>query len=198
MVDLMDLVRPANASATLANGAGYAYFKRYEWIAYPSDQPDMLIPDPESEDGKGTKLIPAPWWRAEFVGFRARILVNPNGAQLRYEQEMYKQHARHTIKESEYLAAVADRVAEWDIVLVDEAGERAPLASPKEMGWEAFLELPPLLLTWLMIEVRTAHLPKAMMSGGSSAGPPASATDRTPDHPDPALPTSSSKPPDTD
>jgi hypothetical protein len=75
------------------------YASRYEW--FTCDEPAEIE-------------------RAEREGdtpFRARILVNPNGNQIRAEAQARKSLLLQTTTELEYLAILAERVIDWELQL---------------------------------------------------------------------------------
>lgn len=193
MSDLQELLSPRSSAgvAVAANGhPGFVFRKIWEWTSYPDEQPILSIKrtDPETDE-ELTEDIPAPWWREEYVGFRARLMVNPSGAELRHEQALHTQLTRLLLEEADYLESIAYRVIEWDVVVVDQDENRHPIPSPGEDGWERFLDLPPLLMSWLCMEIRHAHLPKARRPLASRAGPTDSTIPSTPP------PTSETEPP---
>jgi hypothetical protein len=143
---------------------GLVYQRAYEWREYPETAPKQQYredpKDPESE------LLErdAPWWTPLAIGFRARILVNPLGGEVRHEAQAFIGALTKTGSEADHLKTIADRVVAWDYVQISETGERIPIpppGDPEHGGWERFLDMPNDAMVWLVEEIRSAHLPKA-------------------------------------
>jgi hypothetical protein len=170
-------------------GEGLVYRREYEWRAYPDEAPPQEYRDDPSDPESPVLERPAPWWTPRSIGFRARILVNPLGGEVRHEMQTFLASLNGAGTEQDYLAAIADRVVAWEYVIVEEDGARTEVPPPAEGGWERFLDLPNDALIWLKEEIRAAHLPKATTRAGKPAGARASASP-TPTDPDAAPPPS--------
>jgi hypothetical protein len=164
-----DLTGPLTTTTTLrpisgGKREGLVYARVYEWRSYPDEAPMVqyreVANDPESEIVEE----PARWWTPRSIGFRAKILVNPLGGEVRRALKAHLNTLTGNGDETDHLKALADRVIAWDYVIVNDAGERdevAPPASDPEQGWQQFYELPNDVLIWLKDEIESAHLPKA-------------------------------------
>lgn len=173
---------PAATRPAESRTQGLVYQRVYEFRAYPDEPPMQKYrdsDDPEDEE----KERPALWWTPRSVGFRAKILVNPLGGEVRYETQAYIAYLRGG-SEEDHLKAIADRVVAWEYILIDDEGNRhevPPPASDPENGWQRFLDLPNDVLIWLKDEVRTAHFPKlATRSGKPSSNPRGTSEPDTP------------------
>lgn len=167
MQNWKDLVSPKVIPIADRPGDGLTYQRIWEWVAYPDVQPVI-----EERDEEGTMIkTPAAWWTPKFRGFRAKILTNPTGGQVHRESESMKAYTRRTMTEPEYLESVQDRVQAWEYRIIEDDGTRVDVPAPGQDSWERFYDLPAGLMAWLVGEIRSAHLPKARMSVGESAGP---------------------------
>lgn len=144
--------------------AGLAYQRLFEWVSYPAEAPLQTYRDDPNDPEEKPKERPATWWSPRSIGFRAKILVNPLGGELRIRDRKFAYWLTGEGSEKDYLEALAGAVVEWDYVIVDETGERVAIDPPAVGGWERFLDLPPEAHTWLINELQSAHLPKAPKS----------------------------------
>ena len=152
----------------------FRYERRYEVVTYP--------------DGEG--------WSPGWGGFQARILVNPSGAEVRHESQLFIASKGTDIDaQDDYWKYVARRIPEWNLVIEDETGEKVKVPPPAE-DWESLLQLQFEVMIWLRMCIHTAHLPDALgkLQGRTALRSPsgASTTDSTP--PIPLRPESSSTP----
>ena len=193
-----DAIGPVTTGAAVTrlvtNGRreGLVYERVYEWRAYPSEAPMEKYRDDPNDPEEPVKERPARWWTERSIGFRAQILVNPLGGEVRQEVQRWIAYLSMSGSEDDHLKAIADRVIAWDYVMVDEHGERYPVPAPAddaEAGWQRFYDLPNDVLIWLKQEIHEAHLPKAVTTSTKRAGPTASTTPTTSD-PDPEPPPS--------
>lgn len=161
---------PETARGTLA------YRRMFEWVAYPDTQPMESVHEIPGDDESPMIEQPAAWWRPEFRGFEMRILVNPKGGEDRLQVRSFQAYLRGEIQEEEYLQVIADRVSQWQFVEIMEDGQKVEVPAPGVGGWERFYDLPAGLLGWVILEVRTAHHPKAQASG-QTLGKKSGATD---------------------
>ena len=141
--------------------------KRYEWVTWTGDE------ERAAEEGD--------------TPFRARILKNPNGAMVRHENRCLRAMVAGEMTEREYLAAIADRVIDWELEIEDPAnpGQLMAVAAPgsptvtdeqRDKQVDAFYELPTGALPWLCQEIRSAHIPKGLTILPGNAGSTASTT----------------------
>lgn len=172
MQNWADLVKPRVTVLPEARGEGLTYQRIWSWIAYPDVQPDVTI---KSEEGE-TRTEPAVWWSPSFRGFRALILSNPTGGQVRRESETFRAYSRGQLTEPEYLETIAERVKAWEYRIIEDDGTKVDVPAPGADSWERFYDLPAGLLSWLVGEIRTVHFPKATTRAGGHAG----TTDSTP------------------
>lgn len=174
----------------------HTYRRRYEWMTrtLPAQIDEAGSPDqadPEAQKNFLSRLPPIAGEEAE--PFRAKILVNPTGADIRAEQEAWNALKENRITEDDYLEVIAERVREWNFEVEDRAGNIVPIAAPgspeaidNPERINAFLELEPEDLGWLLIMVRYAHLPKAITrrpeqrSTTDSSTPPENQTEASP------------------
>lgn len=172
----VSLVAP-HPEGTRQNGHGGLIYQRiYEWVEYPSAAPMEAYKDDPNDPEEPEKERPARWWTPRSVGFRAKVLVNPLGGEVRIAGRLLAAWLTGAAEESAYLAALADRVVAWEYVIVREDGTRDAVEPPATGGWERFYDLPNDALIWLTREIRDAHLPKATTSGGRSRGPTGTTT----------------------
>lgn len=158
--------------------SGLVYCRMYEWISYPSEAPVQKYRDDPNDPEEEVKERPATWWSPRSIGFRARILVNPLGGELRIRERKLAAWLAGSSDEKDYLETIKDAVIAWDYVIVDQDGNRTEIDPPSVGGWDRFLDLPSEAFTWLTSEIRTAHLPKAPKSPTPSL-PPVGITDLT-------------------
>lgn len=186
------LVKPGTVGPAKP-AAGLVYQRMYEWVSYPTEAPMQKYRDDPNDPEEHIKERPAPWWSPRSIGFRAKILVNPLGGELRVRDRKFAYWLRGEGTEKDYLEAIAEAVVEWDYVIVDENGERTPIAAPAVGGWERFLDLPPEAHTWLTNEIQSAHLPKVPKSPTPTMKPVTNTDEPTPtpDTPEPERPESS-------
>lgn len=188
-----DLVAPLPSTAPTAlaarNGAhgGFVYQRAYEWRAYPETAPLVSYKADQADPDSEIVEEPARWWTARSIGFRAKVLVNPLGGEVRLEMQRYvgahylNAQGQFSVTDAEYLETIADRVAAWEFAVIDDDGTRREIPAPGVPvgdggGWERFYDLPNDCLVWLREEIRGAHLPKAPTRTPSRrAGPTASA-----------------------
>lgn len=189
-----DLTGPVPSSHAVIRGLpqtntrsdGLAYQRVYEWRSYPAEAPIVQYREDASDPESPIVEEPARWWQARSVGFRAKLLVNPLGGELRRQVRAHIAYLRGESGEDDYLKSLADRVVAWDYAIVDDAGERHPVAPPcdGEDGWERFYDLPFDVMNWLTDEIENAHLPKkattrSSKNAGASGSPIPTTTDRT-------------------
>jgi hypothetical protein len=189
--DWSDLTGPMPSTTALraVSGGkrdGLVYERVYEWREYPADAPMVQYREVANDPESAIVEEPARWWTARSVGFRAKLLVNPLGGEVRRTLKAHLAALTGSGDETDHLKALADRVIAWDYVIIGEDGQRADVAPPaedKEHGWQQFYELPNDVLIWLKDEIESAHLPKAPTSRSSK---PAGTTDSpTPTESDP-------------
>jgi hypothetical protein len=201
----------ANGAVTkLRRDEGLVYQRMYEWISYPDEAPLEDYRDDPNNTEEPIKQRPAAWWSPRSIGFRARILVNPLGGEVRIVDRKFIRwlipssiEERGSLEE-EYLTALAPRVIAWEYVIVDEDGARNEIEPPAVGGWERFLDLPTEAYAWLTNEIREAHRPKVTTPVGKPATTPDLPTEpsiqmqRDPalDYPEESFPPSSSNPPE--
>ena len=176
------LVKPGTVGPA-SKPAGLAYQRIFEWVSYPSEAPMQTYRDDPNDTEETPKERPAPWWSPRSIGFRAKILVNPLGGELRVRDRKFAYWLRGEGTEKDYLEALASAVVEWDYVIVDEQGERTAIDAPAVGGWERFLDLPPEAHTWLVNELQSAHLPKAPKSPKPILKPVTTTDSLTPEMP---------------
>lgn len=181
------LVKPGTVGPV---AGGLVYQRMYEWISYPSEAPMQKYRDDPNDPEEEVKERPATWWSPRSIGFRARILVNPLGGELRVRDRKFAYWLRGDGKEQDYLEAIAGAVSEWEYVVIEPDGTRTAIETPAVGGWERFLDLPPEVYTWLTTELQTAHLPKAPTSPtpstrhvGNTDAPTPTPTDPETEHP---------------
>lgn len=168
------------------NGHGGLIYQRiYEWISYPESAPMQEYRDDPNDSEEPIKERPAPWWTPRSVGFRAKILVNPLGGEVRIASRTWAAYVTGTGDEQTHLTSIADRVIAWEYVIVDEDGSRRQVEPPAVGGWERFYDLPSDVLIWLRDEVLSAHLPKAPAPGPKSGNPVGSGDEPIPTTSDP-------------
>lgn len=167
---------------------GLVYERVYEWRSYPDEAPIITRrEDPRDPESPETRE-PAAWWSPRSVGFRAKLLVNPLVGEVRRAIRAHIAVLTMTGDESDHFKALADRVIAWDYVQIDAEGNRVPVPTPAEGGWEQFYELPNDCLIWLVEELENAHLPKATTTRptkpvGPTDSPTPSETDPEPEPP---------------
>lgn len=144
---------------------GLSYRRMFEWVTYPDTQPMETVHEIPGDEESPRIEQPAAWWRPEFRGFEMRILVNPKGGEDRIQQRSFQAYLRGDLQEEEYLQVIADRVVEWRFIEVMEDGQKVEIPAPGTGGWERFYDLPAGLLGWVILEIRSAHHPKAQASG---------------------------------
>jgi hypothetical protein len=134
----------------------------YDWIEYPTTETGL------SE------------WNPAHVGFRARILVNPSGSQVRAETQRYiASNGIDLQAQEEYLKYIAPRIVEWNLQVRDEAGTPVDIPPPVD-NWEMLGELPFDLQMWLRSTVHWAHQKKVLMALTGTLSPePVTTTDST-------------------
>lgn len=107
----------------------------------------------------------------DYTGFRAKILANPTAGDVFAEMELRQAVLKSEATGDDYLQHIAPRVPEWDYQLEDASGTVTSVPAPGAFAdnWEAFrlLEMP--LHVWLCTQLRTVHLPKAMIPGSRLA-----------------------------
>lgn len=117
------------------------YRRRFEWIEYPAEDPGNLL------------YV----WNAEHAGFRARVLVNPTGAELREETKLFVDSNNSDIDAHDaYWQAVAYRVSEWNLAFEDQDGAVTDVPAPAQR-WESFLDIEIDLAMWLRTAIHWAH-----------------------------------------
>lgn len=163
-----------------AGAGGLAYQRMFEWVSYPEEPPTEQYREDRDDPESPLLERTVPWWTPRSIGFRAKVLVNPLGGEVRVATNKWITYLQTFEGEEEFFQAVADRVVAWDYVIVDAEGSKRPVEPPATGGWERFYDLPNDVLIWLGQEIRSAHLPKATTPGGKPAGRPASPPDRTP------------------
>lgn len=161
-VATVQLVKPGTVGPV---AGGLVYQRMYEWISYPIEAPAQKYRDDPGDIEEAIKERPATWWSPRSIGFRAKILVNPLGGELRIRERKLASWLSGITDEKDYLEVIADSVIAWDYVIIDGDGTRVEVEAPAVGGWERFLDLPSEAYTWLTMEIRTAHLPKAPTSG---------------------------------
>lgn len=156
------------------------YRRRYEWIEYPAEDP-------------GNNLYE---WNGEHTGFRARVLVNPNGAELREETKLFAlSNNSDLVAQDAYWQAVAYRVPEWNIAVEDEDGTVQDIPAPGA-DWQSFLAIELDLAIWIRIAIHWAHRGKVLEALQRPILPDdAGTTDLTPSTSD--VPQNSQTPPDS-
>lgn len=152
---------------------------RFEWVRYPARE----------DAGSG--------WNEEYDGFRVKVRTNPSMAELRHEQELYTAISTEEDGEADYLKEIASRVIEWDFSTEDIDGVVQPVPAPGQHpdNWQAFYILPVELLQWVILAIRTAHVPKARtaIQGISSDAPGDTVSPKAETTPTENPPTDSSK-----
>ena len=161
---------PVRLESVKPASPGLVYQRVYEWVEYPREAPPEKYRDDPGNPEEQIKERPASWWTPRSIGFRAKILVNPLGGELRIQDRKFAAWLTRQGEEKDFLEAIADRVIAWDYVIIDEHGERHEIEPPSVGGWERFLDLPSEVYTWLTMEIRDAHRPKATIRAGSNAG----------------------------
>jgi hypothetical protein len=121
-------VTPSTIAALPSSGhrrEGLVYERVYEWRSYPQDPPmQKRREDPNDPESPEIEEA-ARWWTPRSIGFRAKILVNPLGGEVRRAVRAHIAWLTSTGDEADHLRVIADRVIAWDYVIVDEDGERA-------------------------------------------------------------------------
>jgi hypothetical protein len=138
----------------------FLFAPRYEWVEYP--------------DGDG--------WEPGWFGFKARIRVNPNGAELHHENKLFfASNGTDEQAQREYWQFVAPRVVEWNLATPGEDGEPVDVPPPAER-WESLYEIPFSVMIWLRLCIHNAHKgPKALAAlQGMTLPAEPTTTDTTP------------------
>ena len=182
---------------------GLVYERVYEWRSYPEEAP-LITRKQDPDDPESPEVEePVRWWTPRSIGFRAKILVNPLGGELRRAARAHIRFMTLAGPEDDHLKIIADRVAEWEYVIVEPDGTHRVVPPPsadlkddkgEPIGWMQFWELPNDCLIWLKEEIENAHVPKPLTPAGKPAGTtesPAPAPEKS--DPDPALRPSSSR-----
>lgn len=119
---------------------GFLYPRRYEVFTYPTGEP----------------------WLDGWGGFQLRIMVNPTGLELHHERALYETYLAEKTREAEgaYWQYVAERIPEWNLEFSLADGSTRTVPPPAE-NWESIYELDPIVMGWVSVAIRTAHLPKA-------------------------------------
>lgn len=122
------------------------YRRRFEWIEYPDADPGNDLYD----------------WNPDHAGFRARVLVNPNGAELREETKLFIASNSAVAEEQDlYWQGVAYRIPEWNLAIERDDGEIADVPPPAD-DWQSFLLIELDLAIWLRTAMHWAHRKKVL------------------------------------
>ncbi len=134
----------------MTNGSGLVTFRIYEWREYPT------------EPAEGAIFVPNP----HYAGFRVKLLVNPTKGEVRQEQQTFQSLGEGAATEEDWYRVVAPRVVAWSLMGEDIDGNETPVPAPGEHpdNWVAFDMLSPDVVTWLVTEIKTAHVPKRLPS----------------------------------
>lgn len=122
----------------------------YEWIEYPLENPGDILE-----------------WSQDHAGIKARILINPTMAEVRYESQLYADsNGTDADAQDAYWQGIADRIAEWNLQTVDAKGKPVDVPPPSE-DWQVLLQLPFDVAMWLRQSIHWAHRSKvlALLSG---------------------------------
>lgn len=133
--------------------------KRHEWVEYPTSDPGDIFPD----------------WVPENAGFKARILANPSGSEVRNETQHYAaSNGTDLDAQDAYWQHIAPRIVEWNLQTPD--GKDIP---PPAEDWQILLDLPFDVQMWLRLTVHWTHRKKVLTSLQGRA----TTTDTTPPTP---------------
>ena len=145
----------------------YRHAPQYVWIEWTWD--------PEDEGYSDESPVPdTPPEGHDYSGFRAKVLRNPVGRDVRSELTARLELLKSPpgITQEEYFEVIADRVPEWEYELPNSEGDWVAVPAPGEQpgNESAFGLLPIDLRNWLIRRIRTAHVPKATTQPSNSAG----------------------------
>ena len=139
------------------------YERRFAWVEYPATDPGSIVAE----------------WSDQHVGFRARVLVNPSGAEVRHETSLYAaSNGTDLDAQDAYWQGVAWRVPDWNLAVRQDDGSILDVPAPAAR-WESFLDLDFGLAMWLRDCIHWAHRGKALTALQGNAG----TTDSTPSTP---------------